>query len=790
MIPNETLQTIQTAGDVKTIGNFGFTNATAPRILQSLSDKMYSRKQLAVIREYTNNANDAHIVAGKPTSEVIVTLPTQTDLTFRVRDFGSGLTVDQIRNVYCILGESTKRNSPDQNGVLGYGCKAGFAEADSFTVTSWVDGEKAVYNCIKGDSTRLHSVIELSRCKTDEPSGIEVAVPVKQSSLWTFHQEAANFFKYWENLPTIINLTEGYQKIITNFRSIAPTLKGEGWNIRPRADGSAVGVAFMGGVPYRIDWNVLGNRMSMTAQKRVLYELLQNNDVTLQFKMGEVQFMDSREGLEYTDATINALMTRIESIFTCIKDAIQEKFTPATNIWEAKKIYNAIFGTGLLDVEKGESADDISKIKILEGNLSQLETTFMGVFTWNGIALDSAGFYDLNRFDNLSPNELISRRATPQLAVLSTYRKKKTRVKLNRCTAESAHNIVASDKVAILVNDTGSKSGQSVAARYLIFNDKATVRTVHVLRFHNDGIKDLFYKTLNFDTVPVILLSEIIATAKTWNNANKTSRYYGGGGGGIRVMEYIDIDNASVEESEVAVREIEEGAFYIEEGEPTYGYRRRNKKKTVVLANKCNTDDTSNAVDYIKTVIEKMALDINRVYIIGKVTRQSKWFNEAVKAGEWINLWAHIRENLSEIPDVQGLVDAENYANTTTVANKMAEMLVPKIMDKNSKMLALIKVVTDKNYESYAELMNALKNCRLWEEVKNGVEGTIDFNTPAEDAKATYPYLDFSRLDNEYYATDEFVEQAAKYINAMDLFIDLTTDNTPKVETQPELIAA
>ena len=149
MIPNEVVQTLDTVGDgIQIVGNFDITNQTKARILVSLSDKMYTRKELAAIREYSTNAADAHIVANKPISDIQVTLPTTLHPSFKIRDFGSGLTQEQIANVYCIFGESTKRNSNEQNGMLGYGCKSGFSVSDSFFVTSWIDGYKTIYQCV------------------------------------------------------------------------------------------------------------------------------------------------------------------------------------------------------------------------------------------------------------------------------------------------------------------------------------------------------------------------------------------------------------------------------------------------------------------------------------------------------------------------------------------------------------------------------------------------------------------------------------------------------------------
>ncbi len=155
MIPNETPQTIETVGNVTPVANFRITDETQARILVSLSDKMYMHKELAALREYSCNAKDAHTIVNRPISEIVITFPTMEDLTFKIRDFGMGLSEDEIRDIYCVFGVSTKRTSDKLIGCLGLGAKSGFAVSDSFTVTSWNNGEKSIYQCIKGDTTKL-----------------------------------------------------------------------------------------------------------------------------------------------------------------------------------------------------------------------------------------------------------------------------------------------------------------------------------------------------------------------------------------------------------------------------------------------------------------------------------------------------------------------------------------------------------------------------------------------------------------------------------------------------------
>ena len=780
MIPNEQLQVVETSGDgVAQVGSFRITAETQARILVSLSDKMYTRKELAVVREYCNNAADAHYVANKPISEVLVTMPTADNLTFKVRDFGSGLTEDQIRDVYCVLGESTKRNSAEQNGVLGYGCKAGFAHADSFTVTSWINGEKTVYNCIKGDSTRLHSVVRLSRCPSEEPTGIEVIVPVKQTSMWTFHREAANFFKYWNELPTITGMNDGDTARMMNFRKIPATLKGEGWAVRPCATASPEGVAFMGGVAYRIDWNVLSSRMAIDARKRVMFDLLQKNDVTLYYKMGDVQFVDSRESLEYTETTLTALISKIEVIFTTIKDSIQQKFEPAQNLWEAKIIYNAIFGTGLLEVEKGETADSIESIRILEGNFLQLEHTFQNTFTWNGIVLNGPWFSDINKFDNNEPSKIGDRKDSPINPVMITYRRKKKRAKVNRCTNESANNITASSQVAVILNDLGVKSGYSAVARYLIFKTDSNVRTVHILTFIDSEIKNNFYKEYNFDTIPVIKLSDILADARTWNNANKTPRTYGGGGTGVRTMNYMDIDANSVLENDIPIRDMEDGGYYIIEGEYSRGRRSRRYRddsKRVKMADDYTTAYASSAISQIKTLSDKLSLGIDRVYIINAKTAESKWFTQAKESGDWVNVWEYIRENSAEL-NIEALVDSTNYSSDSGICREVAQALAKKIRRKDSLMFKAISVISTCDYSDNLAIASALQETRLWWAIVGEKTGTMNFKLIGEQLRETYPFLVnyFSNLGDENFATDAtLLDNVAKYVNALDCYIDIS----------------
>ncbi len=79
--------------------------------VMSLLTDLYSDPELAVIREYSTNARDSHIMAGVPHLPIKVTLPNGMSPYFKVQDFGLGMSVSDIEETYSKYGASTKRGS-------------------------------------------------------------------------------------------------------------------------------------------------------------------------------------------------------------------------------------------------------------------------------------------------------------------------------------------------------------------------------------------------------------------------------------------------------------------------------------------------------------------------------------------------------------------------------------------------------------------------------------------------------------------------------------------------------
>ena len=125
-----------------------FTIRASAKAFQILSSNLYSNPLGAVIRELSTNAYDAHVMSDKADEPFVLTLPNSLDPTFRVRDFGPGLSPTEISQVYTTFFESTKTDSNDVVGCLGLGSKSPFGIADSFTINSYQNGTKNRLFCL------------------------------------------------------------------------------------------------------------------------------------------------------------------------------------------------------------------------------------------------------------------------------------------------------------------------------------------------------------------------------------------------------------------------------------------------------------------------------------------------------------------------------------------------------------------------------------------------------------------------------------------------------------------
>lgn len=208
-----------------------FTIAANGKAFRTLIDGLYSNKIRAVTRELWSNAADSHIAAGKPTLPFKVSVPTTMDPTFRVRDFGVGLSHSDVMHLYTTIFQSSKETTNDQTGMLGLGSKSPFAYTDTFSVIAY-DGPIAPDGSLGNQRTYIASigadgVPTITHVATEpcvEARGIEVAFPVNRADVQTFAREAQ-----WVSMGFKVKpLVDGLVLKMPN-----PRLSGVGWTLYP-----------------------------------------------------------------------------------------------------------------------------------------------------------------------------------------------------------------------------------------------------------------------------------------------------------------------------------------------------------------------------------------------------------------------------------------------------------------------------------------------------------------------------------------------------------------------------
>ena len=194
MIPQTTNTLVQSNVNNST----EFSINTSSFAFDILSDKLYSNKILAVVREYLTNALDAQKTSGVITP-IEVTEPVVTfaeKVPFSVRDFGTGLSEEDVYKYYCVYFSSSKQESNDVTGMLGLGCKAGFAYTEQFNITSWFKGKESKYVLYKENG--VPKISKLYEKPSSEPSGLKVTINVVNvDDEIKFKQCIRNVLKYF-----------------------------------------------------------------------------------------------------------------------------------------------------------------------------------------------------------------------------------------------------------------------------------------------------------------------------------------------------------------------------------------------------------------------------------------------------------------------------------------------------------------------------------------------------------------------------------------------------------------
>lgn len=286
-----------------------------------LSSKLYSKPIEAIVRELSTNAVDAHIMAGNENTKYQVTLPTYNNPYFEIRDFGPGLSVDDVENIFTTVFESTKTDSNDVTGCLGLGSKSPFAYTDSYNVTSYYNGVVYYFSCFK-DDYGIPNVAKFGEEETTEPNGLKISIAVNSGDCDSFIKAARKIYPYLMIKPDFVGYGLTLDEIIYEEND-------EWWGVCKHRPNDVSGLmVIMGGVAYPVANKIDGSDFNN-------FELsLINSNIDIKLNIGDVDIEAGREGLQFTKRTQNVIKHKFRHIVKYFTEKVQKSFDSCKTVWD------------------------------------------------------------------------------------------------------------------------------------------------------------------------------------------------------------------------------------------------------------------------------------------------------------------------------------------------------------------------------------------------------------------------------------------------------------------------
>lgn len=325
--------TVESSGSFGKKVQMGISQKGVANLMFLLSN-LYNDPELAVIREYTTNALDAHIRVGQ-TRPVDIYLPSRDNPLFVVKDYGVGMSFGDIEFIYSQYGESTKADSNDEAGAFGLGAKAALAIATQFSLTSVKDGLKTTA-LISKTETGINDIDILPSKPTEEGNGTTITIPVPHVT--SFLEKVSEFFKYSDPSKVLIN---GHKpdSVLANATKIDVGLPGvdvytENNSSYYRDPKFRV---IMGNVPYSMTADEVTDSIKRTGENFDIGYV--NMSLYIVVGIGDVDLTPSREGLRYTDKT-NARIDAILKAF--IKSVRKQAVDEVEAVQERQDVFEVL----------------------------------------------------------------------------------------------------------------------------------------------------------------------------------------------------------------------------------------------------------------------------------------------------------------------------------------------------------------------------------------------------------------------------------------------------------------
>lgn len=273
---------------------------------------------------------------GRPTVEI--SIPTKFDSTFKVRDYGVGISPERMEKVFIQYGVSTKRLNNTQTGGFGIGAKSGWAYTSAFTIITYIDGIQRTYLAHIGDNQN-GALKFRGECPTDQPNGTEIWVPLNQDNIHhdiiSFRDATFRATQFWETRPLIKGLTvEEYPK---SYKETDVIAQGSNWLIQGEktypffnnyGSPSSRLVAVIDNIPYPV-----GNQfMRLNNVDKLLRLVSSSKMILLTLNNGDVEVVANREQLGDSQKSLQSINTICGEVYESILADIKKTINNSTSV--------------------------------------------------------------------------------------------------------------------------------------------------------------------------------------------------------------------------------------------------------------------------------------------------------------------------------------------------------------------------------------------------------------------------------------------------------------------------
>jgi len=309
-----------------------FSIQTSAHAFEILSSGLYTDSVSAIIRELSCNAYDAHVMAGNRDTPFDIHVPSRVEPWFAIRDYGTGLSHEDVIGTYTTYFESTKSNSDDFIGALGLGSKSPFSYTNDFQVTSYFEGTEYKYAIFLNEAG-VPSVALMGETPTSEPNGIEVRLPSEET--YRFLSAIEKYLAYFAVKPNLLGVEDHEVENMyenTRYPNNSELDEPGQWFVSDSEGGygdytSRVGVVY-GQVPYPLNSEKVedGVQKFCTREEISFYSTFERQLVLI-FDVGDLSITANREELKYDEETLRAIAGRLSAFhkkfFSQVKTAIE-----------------------------------------------------------------------------------------------------------------------------------------------------------------------------------------------------------------------------------------------------------------------------------------------------------------------------------------------------------------------------------------------------------------------------------------------------------------------------------